>query len=70
MVPKMEAQRTLHAPSVVELNPNFAVSLHGADGRPFDNHVLVTSGLDGKLVPPTDEQSDRALPSDLSPYAY
>lgn len=56
--------------SAGEFNPNFAVSLHGTDGRSFDNHVLVTSGMDGKLVLPTDEQSGQALLSDFSPYAY
>lgn len=56
--------------SAGELDPNFAVSLHGADGRSSNNHALVTSGLDGKLVLPTDEQSGRAPPSNLSSYAY
>ena len=51
-------------------NPNFAVSLRGTDGRSFDNHVLVTSGMDGKLVLPTDEQGGQALLSDFSPYAH
>ena len=56
--------------SAGEFNPNFAVSLRGTDGRSFDNHVLVTSGMDGKLVLPTDEQGGQALLSDFSPYAY
>lgn len=56
--------------SAGEFNPNFAVSLHGTDGRSFENHVLVTSGMDGKLVLPTDEQGGQALLSDFSPYAY
>lgn len=56
--------------SAGELDPNFAVSLHGADGRSFDNHALVIGGLNGKLALPTDEQCGRALLSDLSLYAY
>lgn len=56
--------------SAGEFNPNFAVSLRGTDGRSFDNHVLVTSGMDGKLVLPTDEQGGQPLLSDYSSYAY
>lgn len=56
--------------SAGEFNPNFAVSIHGTDGRSFENHVLVTSGMDGKLVLPSDADSSQALLSDFSPYAY
>lgn len=56
--------------SAGEFNPNFAVSIHGTDGRSFENHVLVTSGMDGKLVLPSDAGSGQALLSDFSPYAY
>lgn len=50
--------------------PTHQAPLHGTDGRSSNNHVLVTSGLDGKLVLPTDEQSGRTPPSNLSSYAY
>lgn len=56
--------------SAGEFNPNFAVSIHGTDGRSFENHVLVTSGMDGRLVLPSDAGSGQALLSDFSPYAY
>ena len=56
--------------SAGEFNPNFAVSIHDTDGRSFENHVLVTSGMDGRLVLPSDAGSGQALLSDFSPYAY
>lgn len=56
--------------SAGEFNPNFAVSIRGTDGRSFENHVPVTSGMDGRLVLPSDAGSGQALLSDFSPYAY
>lgn len=56
--------------SAGEFNPNFAASIHGTDDRSFESRVLVTSGMDGRLVLPSDAGSGQALLSDFSPYAY